>query len=157
MKTFYGELALTTENAFQNILILLPSMPLFSSALGLLEFLVEEGECQWPLEMKPVQISIPRFQGPGNHRPTSPPTPPPPKASCSGLFHQPVGRLEMSEKPVQIEAGMVPQLLGGQKDYQGRREGLHCKQLTTQDGSLGCQQLGIVFIQGPAEVGGCRG
>lgn len=63
----------------------------------------------------------------------------------------------MSEKPVQLEAGMVPPLLGGQKDYQGRRERLGCKQMTTQDGSLGCQQLGIVFAQGPAEVRRCRG
>lgn len=100
----------------------------------------------------------PEISGTWEPPPRIPPHfPPPPKASCSGLFHQPVGHLEMSEKPVQIEAGMVPQLLGGQKDYQGRREGLGCKQLTTQDGSLGCQQLGIVFIQGPLEVGGCRG
>lgn len=62
VKTFYRELALATGNAFQNILILLPSMPLLSSALGLPEFLVER-ECQWPLETKPVQISILRFQG----------------------------------------------------------------------------------------------
>lgn len=62
----------------------------------------------------------------------------------------------MSEKPAQMEAGMVPQLLGGQEDYQGRREGLGFKQLTTQDGSLGCQQLGLIFTQGPA-VGRCRG
>lgn len=62
----------------------------------------------------------------------------------------------MSEKPVHFETDMVPQLLGGQKDYQGRREGLGCQQLTTQDGSLGCQQLAVVFTQGPAEVGRCR-
>lgn len=44
VKAFYGELAPATEMAFQNILILLPSMLLLSSALGLLEFLVER-EC----------------------------------------------------------------------------------------------------------------
>ena len=32
-----------------------------------------------------------------------------------------------------------------------------CKQLTTQDGSLGCQQLGIIFSQTPAEVGDGEG
>lgn len=47
----------------------------------------------------------------------------------------------MSEKPVHFKAGIVPQLLGGQKDYWGRREG------------LGCQQLAVVFTQGPAGVG----
>lgn len=41
VKAFYGELALATENAFQNALMHLLSMPGFSSALGLLEFLVE--------------------------------------------------------------------------------------------------------------------
>lgn len=43
VKSFYGELAQATENAFQNVLILLPSMPLLSSALHLLEFLVDGG------------------------------------------------------------------------------------------------------------------
>lgn len=40
---------------------------------------------------------------------------------------------------------------------QERRRELGCKQLTTQDHSQGCQLLGIVFFQSPAEVGGWRG
>lgn len=44
MKAFHGELAPAPENAFQNILNLLPSMPLISSVLGLPEFSGRERE-----------------------------------------------------------------------------------------------------------------
>lgn len=65
----------------------------------------------------------------------------------------------MSEKPCQLDLGLAWCLScwNGHMNFQERRKELGSKQLTTQDHSQGCQLLGIVFFQSPAEAGGWRG